>query len=341
VSVSDAPRLASPDWLLAAAEPVPGRFHFARVDRQSYQRSAFLDHRIQPRPTEVHSCTAAEADQVLAGMTTPPAGWILHTAFCCSTLLASCLDHPGVTLSLREPLVLSHLAAWRRQHVPADSQTVHQGVQRVLRLMDRTYPGERVVVKPSNFANALLPELLQGSPTRRIVLMSSGLRAFLVSILKKEEEAKNRLPVFLEALLQDSDYALRSGLTDVAELDLLQQGFLLWHCQRYAFQAALQSHPDRFYTLGMERFLQRPLESLQAVSDFLKLGLSQPMLEETVRRGAFRTHSKDTDRQYSADEQAQEKRTLETDYAAELASLLTWAQPMLSTLPVKPFAGED
>jgi hypothetical protein len=331
----------NPDWLLAGIQPSEQRFQFARVNRQTYHRSAFLDHRIKPRPTEVASYSGAELDGMPGLSGHPAGGWILHTAFCCSTLLATCLDHPGRTLALREPLVLSHLAAWQRGVTASEATTGRSTVGRVLRLMERTYPGERVLIKPSNFANALLPGILSESPARKVVLMSCGLSAFLLSILKKSGEATQRLPVFLEALLNDSDYPGVSGMQDINDLNLLQQGFVLWHCQRHTLQVAQQAHPGRFYTLSMERFLQRPQQSLQAVSAYLGLGLDDSVLMETVKQGAFRAHSKDTGRQYSAAERLKEKQALESRYAADLKSALQWAAPYLARVPVEPFPGED
>ncbi|MGH8035482.1 MAG: hypothetical protein ACREO9_09665, partial [Lysobacterales bacterium] len=102
--------LANPDWLLAGFDEQHELFQFAKVSRQTYFSSSFLDHRIVPMPEQVLTATGAEVDAVLRGRKHPPGAMIFHTAFCASTLLASCLDHPSRTLVLREPMVLTHLA---------------------------------------------------------------------------------------------------------------------------------------------------------------------------------------------------------------------------------------
>ncbi len=179
---SELATLASPDWLLAGIDTAHDRFQFARVSRKTYRDSAFLDHRIQPRPEELRSVSGEDVDRVLAECDPSPAGWVFHTAFCCSTLLAQCLEVGDRTLVLREPVVLSRLAAESR--TPAD--TAGEEVRRrVLRLVERTYGDEIVIVKPSNYANALLHEMLVDGPgatgPRRCVLLGSSLNAVVAA----------------------------------------------------------------------------------------------------------------------------------------------------------------
>ena len=160
--------LASPDWMLAGFDPEHDVYQFARVSKATYRGSAFLDHRIRPLPDAVRSLPGKEVDVLLRCVAPQPAGWIFHTAFCASTLLATCLDDEGRTLVLREPAVLSRLAAFERRTGAGGNSAARR---RVLALTERSYPAERVIVKPSNYANALLGSVLglahDGEPPRR------------------------------------------------------------------------------------------------------------------------------------------------------------------------------
>lgn len=332
--------LKSPDWLLAGFDLQNDRYHLARVDRETYHGSTFLDHRIQPLPAETSSLSGVEIDALLPATAIIQASWIFHTGFCGSTLLANCLDHPGTTLVLREPLVLSRLAQRLRDSSDPDSPAMHHLIRRVIGLCERSYPGDACIIKPSNFANALVPRLLlpdeqSGRPTRKAILMSCSLDALLLSILKKKAEAESSLPDFLRALLQDSDYLEHADVPDPAGLDLLQQSVLFWHCQRYFLQQQLtQVQPGRLMTLSMERFLAEPETVLNAASEFLGLGLSQQFIEQTIASGAFRKHSKQSSAGFGpADYKLEQQATL-ARFADELAQVKVWAKPVLSRLPI-------
>ncbi len=342
-----------PDWLLAGFDNAADRFNFARVTRQSYQNSAFLDHRIQPLPTETMSLSGRQVDEALPHARVARSAWIFHTGFCCSTLLATCLDHPGSTLVLREPLVLSRLAHAKRKSVGGDTAVLKIATQRVTGLCERSYPGESLLIKPSNFANTLIADLIPAhaaEPRRKAILMTSSLDSLLVSILKKRSEAEALLPGFLDALLQDSDYpsvtgladaladALADGLAGINKLHLLQQSVLFWHCQRYFLQRCLaQPGADNFMSLSMERFLAEPEAVLSDVSGFLELELSAGLIQKTVESGAFRRHSKQALADYGPDAHHREQQATRARFAAEIAAALAWAEPLLKRLPVEPF----
>jgi hypothetical protein len=330
-----------PDWLLAGFDVAAGRFQFARVSRQTYHDSVFLDHRIQPRPAETMSLDCRQVDGVLQNSKVKQSAWIFHTGFCGSTLLATCLDHPGHTLVLREPLVLSRLAHELRVNPAQNAIGTRALADRVIGLCERSYAGEALLVKPSNSANSLLGLVKAHDSAmvrRKAVLLSCGLESLLVSILKKRSEAESLLPGFVNALLQDSDYLAMSGLPGTEGLDLLQLAVVFWHCQRHFLQQQLLAvSKGEILKLGMERFLAEPLPVLAEVSAFLGLGLPAEMLRETVESGAFRRHSKQALTDYSPDEYHREQREIRERYAAELEIAMDWAAPLLARLPIEPF----
>lgn len=335
--------LASPDWFLAGFDAERELFQFARVSRQTYHESSFLDHRIEPMPEQVITVAGADVDAVLQEFQPPPAAYIFHTAFCGSTLLASCLDHPAHTLVLREPMVLTHLGRRVRDTRSGGTSGLHRLVNRVAGLLDRSYPPERVLIKPSNFANSLVSGLLDGAVpgagSRKCVALSNGLRNLLVSILKKPDEARNLMPIFLRSLLQDSDYARRVDLPPLDSLDLLQQSVVFWHCQRHYFQDVLRVREDRrVLPVSMESFLQEPLQNLVTINGFLGLGLDPDLIAGAVASGAFRRHSK-AGTVYGPDQQKREADAVAKRHGAEIERVLAWARPMLRRLPVEPFSG--
>ena len=342
--------LETPDWLLAGFDIESQCYHLAHVDRETYRRSAFLDHRIQPVPQQLGLAGAVEADRFLHQVEQGerrPVTIILHTAFCASTLLAGCLDLPGRTLVLKEPLVLSRLAQLKRSHASeADSAMTHadwdRHCRRVLALCERAYGQERVVIKPSNFANALIPEwAAPGAKHRRYVLMSSSLAEMLVSVLKKRTEAEQLMPGFLASLLQDSDYLHRVGELPLQSLDLLQQATVFWHCQRHQLRLFVESGSGaKMHSLTMRQFFDDPRDSLEAVSRFAALPLSTSDIETAVEEKVFSGHSKQQGVAYSPEHHRAEAANLWQSHQSELEQTIHWAQPLLTELPPMSLAGE-
>jgi hypothetical protein len=238
-------------------------------------------------------------------------------------------------------MVLSRLASYNRELASADGVLPALLRQRVLGLLERSYDAESVIVKPSNIANALIPGILQtlpGQPAqRRCVLVSCSLYNLLVSILKKSEEARGLLPRFLAALLKDSNYLQHVQLPPLESLDLLQQSAVFWHCQRYQFSTIrAEFGAQQVLPLSMEFFLREPLQALTAINDFLDLGLDVTELETTVTAGAFLQHAKAGTR-YGPRQRQEEAEQVAGRYGREIKSTLAWMQPMLRTIPVKPF----
>ena len=145
------------EWLVQAVDPRARLARLVRMTDASYRDASFLDDRFLLHKPETRLCGLEALLAASTEVMDPPAGWIFHTAFCASTLLATCLDHERQTLVLREPAVLSRLAAFeRRAGISGDAAAR----RRVLALTERSYGAERVVVKPSNYANALLGSVL-------------------------------------------------------------------------------------------------------------------------------------------------------------------------------------
>jgi hypothetical protein len=237
---------------------------------------------------------------------------------------------------LKEPLVLSHLAGRKRALDTADSAKWAALSKKVSGLLDRSFAEEAVIVKPSNFANAVITDLLDGNPRRKFILMSCSLRGLLLSILKKQVEAANSMESFLAALLQDSDYLTRVQIRSPDSLSLLQQSVVFWHCQRHQFQVIRSRFAaDRCLTTTMEEFLAQPLQTLESINSFLGLDLPPGLLRQTVESGAFTLHSKQQEASYSPEQQKREAQAIAVRYKNELDRAVAWAQPLFDAVPVE------
>ncbi|GEQ99848.1 hypothetical protein JCM17845_04720 [Iodidimonas gelatinilytica] len=94
--------LSDPHWFLHSVSKDLSSFTFLRLERDQLTAPAFLDATLQKQAADqCHIPTSAVA-QYGAGQALPPY-YIFHSAFCCSTLLARCMDLSGAFLALKEP----------------------------------------------------------------------------------------------------------------------------------------------------------------------------------------------------------------------------------------------
>src|SRR5512146_1534880 len=102
-----------PAWLPHRYDAASDRIQFVACDRALHRASTFLTDEYLPgakAPTVVGRA-AAVAGAAPAG----PLHFILHSAFCCSTLLVRALDREGVAMGMSEPQILNDIIGWRHR----------------------------------------------------------------------------------------------------------------------------------------------------------------------------------------------------------------------------------
>ncbi|HEY4555061.1 MAG TPA: hypothetical protein VIG68_01300, partial [Lysobacter sp.] len=200
-------------WFPVDLDVVHGRFAFLPIDADVLERSVFLDTRIEARLTDA---TVVDADALPAG-DPPPPGWLFHTSFCCSTLLARALHLPPALVALKEPLVLRRLADAREAGQDTDAL-----LPQTVALLARPWqPRGAVVIKPTHAALNIAGDCLDATPGSRAVVLSSGLEDFLVSNIKKTPETQAKIPALAERALKAGTLAARLGPGAFAPPDLL------------------------------------------------------------------------------------------------------------------------
>jgi hypothetical protein len=164
---------------------------FIEIDERALRGSPFHDRRIGNFSSRrAVQANIRQIDAVLQarGVKRPRVNYLFHTAFCCSTLISRSLDVQGVNLCLREPEILMTLANHRRmQHnVFADRWQGGALLALITRLLNKSFaPDEQVLIKPTNAANNLLPDIAQAPTTGKVLLLYSNLERFLISIMRK------------------------------------------------------------------------------------------------------------------------------------------------------------
>jgi hypothetical protein len=278
--------LSDPAWFLHDLDFARGQAVFTRTNRAAVAAQPFLD----SRWSRVGAALAALPLERLAEARPPerPPALVWHTAFCCSTLIATCFDQPGKTLVLKEPKALVELATAKQATPPAADDALAAGV---LRLLARDFqPGERVVIKPSNAANSLIaPLAAEAGP---MLLLHSSLRWFLLSLARGGETRRAFVRPLL-AMRMKGPAAARAA-ADLGPFSELAAAALLWRLQIAEFRSlATRFGPAKARMLDCEDFLAAPETQLTAIDAFLELGLGADHIAETVRGPRFLRHDND------------------------------------------------
>jgi hypothetical protein len=325
--------LQDPAWFPVTVDAGADQLGFVHTGRAALSAAPFLDARFAPpdAATPVALATVRASTDSAAARPVP---LVFHTAFCCSTLLASALDRPGTVLSLKEPDLLMQLANLRR--VPGDyardDRRFAALLQLALALLGRRFaPDERVLVKPTNAANLLMPWALDLA--HPALLLHVELADFLVSVLKKGEAGRYFVRHLFNILRLDRPdidgwpERQRMLLTD------LQVAALVWQMQMdlYLQVLSVPGALTRVRTLHAAQLLSRPRDALGAVDRFFQLGLGARALDDAVAGPTFSRHSKFVDVDYDSTQREAERRDVEQVHGKAIAATLKWAEKLGSS----------
>lgn len=301
-----------------------GEIGFIRTSRQALAQAPFLDRRFAD-PQAVETRLAIDHLRSVVDTAELPAV-VLHTAFCCSTLLASALDRPGRVLSLKEPDVLMQLANLRRVHEPLrrDDAAFVRWTELTLRLLGRRFAkDERVLAKPTNAAANLLPILMRFDAP--VLLLYSDLRAFLVSVIKKGEAGRWFVRHLLNIFRLDGMSLNQWQERDRLSLTDLQVAALVWWTQIDNYLAALSTASKApVATLEAGAFLADPYAALAAVNEFADLALEADAVRAAAEGPAFQRHSKFADLDYDSAQREEERLAIEAAHKDALDVTLAW-----------------
>lgn len=305
------------------------RGRFLHVDREVLARSSFLDQRIETNVESFDEVPIAELlAQPIRETSNKPLGFIFHTAFCCSTLLARNLDLPGRSLVLREPTSLLQLADLKRG-LTVSRRSESALLPLTLDLLARPFtPDERVILKPTNVANDLAPELFALRPAAHALLLYDELEAFLLAVLKRPRESARGMDQFLSRLLADPAGHTWASTHAVPE-SLAERAALVWVLQVLGLRELLAgTHAKQLRLLGTTELLAEPAAALTASAEWLGLELPQAEAEEIAAGPLWTRHAKHPAAAYSPAQRLEEQALARRLLAEPVRAGLRYAEQM-------------
>jgi hypothetical protein len=326
--------LATPDYLPMQIDVPRREVLFFEMSRDDYRRSAFLDNRVlRSRPGRFTADLDALTADLQGVRPSHPVHYILHGAFCCSTLLARYLESlPGLFV-LKEPALLTQLAVMNSDFPggfggsrDAIAARWDRWLNMTTVLLARAYHDDHaVVIKASDLCNWMGHLLLTRNSQTKLLFLSSPLKPFLLSVLKVDGRRGwvrhrlrtlaggiARIPFLAEALQQ----AAGDG----------ERGAVLWLMNSYlcaSFASGPQS--DRVLLLDSEDVVQQPNEAVRAAVRFLVPELERIAGPALVKCTPLSRHAKDLALPYDAASRTRDLRAAEMRYAAEADAAVAWA----------------
>ena len=320
--------LADPAWLPHRIVGGGKAVRFAHLPRAEQRSLPLLDERFVGEHVpqiEVALARILEAKPSLGA----EGHFIFHSAFCCSTLMARALDVDGMATVLQEPRALTDLSSAARD---ADGREAARPLlEAVVALLQRPHrAGEAVIVKPSNFANPLIEDLLDLRPGARALLMYAPLPEFLLAIVRRgvsNRGMSNRVWARRMATLFRREPQFEAmEARDLLVLTDLQVAAWVWLQHQAQFARLLREQPTgRVATLEMGTFLADPARTLIQAASLFGLDVDEARAADIAAGPAFRQHSKRPGRAFDPAALKREEAGAKFAYGAEIGEAVDWA----------------
>lgn len=280
--------IRDPAWLAHRYDPGQDVIHLRRVERAGYDVAFLTDEHLSASEQVV----ASRATLGIDALAPVRQHFIFHSAYCCSTLLARALNHPGSALAVKEPVILNDMVGWRRRGEPGpDYATV---LRDILALLARPFAaGEKVVVKPSTVANGIAAAMMTLRGDANALLLHAPLRTYLASIASKGLDGRLWVRTMLLGMLDDRIVDLGFSPRDYIGQTDLQVAAVGWLAHQKLFaDLVARFGRARVRTLDSETLLAAPEATLSQLNAFFALGLDQPTIAAIAGSDIFRRHAK-------------------------------------------------
>lgn len=270
-----------------------------------------------------------------------PPRFIFHTAFCASTFLSRCLDVDGVSVGLREPQIL--LDAANAKRLQWQSKTTRLNFSHLPKLalsllQKHASPSEKLIIKPINSVNNIIPELLKVTGSEKSLLLYTDARNFLLSSLRKGESGKHVVRAMFDLLRCDFPHLDNLGLSAMLHMTDLNIILTLWRLQIEQAENALQqfSPENVLASLYGEKLIHNPREAIETANQFLGLGIPAEKIRNIVESDSLSEDAKVKGERFSLQKRKETYQGMENFYGPDLDGGLNWMLKNNSKVTLNP-----
>ncbi len=334
--------MSSPDLLPIGLDARVERICFVRMSRESYRASSFLDFRAVRKSRDSYLLSISELlDAYRSSPSSNHAHYIMHGAFCCSTLLTRYLDLVAPLFVLREPDILRQVLLLKyppvslagvppEQDMPCSWETL---LRLSVRLLSRTYHAHQTpLIKCNDLCNYLAEPLLDLDERSKLVFVSAKLRVFLLAVLKSSDRRRWVRSRLDSAIQMRALAASILGEKDATALKDPQAAALVWLSNVYLCRSLVRNGGRRIRVLDGDDVANRPHEALSSVANFLETPLSEDLLEKVLGHWSGSKHAKYLLMSFGAEQRAANLAEADAHFGAEADAGVAWAIEVASEL---------
>ncbi|MEW4467563.1 hypothetical protein AB1K62_07015 [Parasphingorhabdus sp. JC815] len=322
----------NPEWLAHRYQPDGDKIHFVHATRKVHQSVTFISDEYLHDNLERRIFDRSEV--VLPSASKNTAHFILHSGFCCSTLLARAFDIENTSMGLKEPVILQDATGYYFQ--TPDKKYARGVIHDVLGLLARPFsPPEATIIKPSCVVNGLAEQFMHILPESRAVIIHAPLPVFLGSIARKQITgrlwAREQFAVLHKMKLidlgfDDEQYFRQTDLQIAAAGWLIQQGI---------FQKLIRTFgSDRIKSINSETLLEKPDSAISAMAQLYQLNLNDEQIGQIVGGPAFNSHSKHGT-EFNRQGRREEQSIGESPHADEIGKVTFWAEKVAEAAEIE------
>lgn len=306
---------------------------FVQMSREAFRRSSFLDQRaVFAGP----AARCVDLDRLFERQSSElsrcPAHFILHGAFCGSTLLARHFDELPHCLVLKEPHLLSQIGKLGNADLSGTlgMRTWEDWLEVALSLLSRAHADDTaVLIKAPDQVNWLASHLLDRDRRVKVIFLCAPLRVFLLSALKSEDRRQWLRSRGRGLRWQLAQMPFHDGFAAEALSDA-QLGAALWLLNNFLCSNLMaRADSDRLLVMSSEDLICRPVEKFHEAVEFLGLAPGEDGRGGTS--GAFRPinyYSKTPDHpgHFDAETRRAVLAAINARFGQEVDAAVVWAE---------------
>lgn len=318
---------------------------FIPIDDKQIRRVSFLRQKAIGLEKKFVSIPLSDFVELISTQQNPlvenPPCFIFHTGFCASTFLSRCLDVPGQTISLREPQLLSDSAnakriKWKSNTTNFDYRDLVKLA--ILLLQKHAQENERLIIKPINSVNNIIPEILEVCSSSKAVMLHTDVRGFLLSSLKKGEAGKQTTRSMFDLIRCDFPHLDNLSLSNVIHMSDIKIILTLWRLQIEQAESVLKKYSNKKMMVSIygETIISNPSGTLNAVNVFLDLGFSTDKINEIINSDSLNVDAKDINQKFSVQQRNALLSQVEEFYGVDISNGINWMlknNPSCSAIP--------